>query len=350
MERLLGRRRGVRARFKTEKSREENLAGVKTYLRFASLAVLAFTPQLAAAQEATIAVMTKNLTNPFFQAVRVGAENFAKSAGVKVVQFVPTTPDSIPEQLSQLDDVVVKKPSAVLFIPVDAKAMTPGLAELNHAGIPVVLMAERVKAGDYVGFVGAADYDIAVATARYLLKSLGGRGNVLILEGVRGTQTNNDRIRGFMDALKEFPDVKLLTSQPANYQRLPALQVMENLIQSYDKIDGVLAANDAMAIGAIDALDGANRRAAVVGINGSKEAVDAIKEGKMLASGDYNGFLQGCIGMAMAVRHLAKQPLPHEVILKPVVIDSANSAAYELAPEARTCPTWQTIETELVKN
>jgi ribose transport system substrate-binding protein len=105
-----------------------------------------------------------------------------------------------------------------------------------------------------------------------------------------------------------------------------------------------------MAIGAIDSLDGANRQAAVVGINGSKEAVEAVEQGKMLATGDYNGFLQGCIGMAMAVRHLAQQPLPHDVILKPVVITKSNVSAYDLPPESRTCPTWQTIESDLVEH
>jgi ribose transport system substrate-binding protein len=319
------------------------------YLGLACLAVLATALQPARAQEQYVAVLTKNLTNPFFQAVRIGAEKFGKSANVKVLQFVPTKPDSIPEQLSQVDDVVVRKPSAVLFTPVDSKAMVPGLEELNRAGIPVVLLSERIGEGDYVGFIGAADYDIGLETARYLLKSLGGRGNIVILEGVRGAQTSNDRLRGFNDALKEFKDAKLVASQPANYQRLQALQVMENLIQSHGQIDGVLAANDAMAIGAIEALDGANRKAAVTGINGSKEAIEAIMQGKMLASGDYNGFLQGRIGMAMAMRHLAKQPLPHDVILKPVVISSSNTKDYELAPETRTCPTWQAIETDLAK-
>lgn len=326
------------------------MARLKAYAGFGALLLLAIGPQNASAEDATIAVLTKNLTNPFFQAVRIGAENYAKTAGVKAVEMVPTTPDSISEQLSQIDDLVVKKPSAVLFMPVDAKAMAPGLKSLNRVGVPVVLMSERVSEGDYVGFVGAADYDIARETARTLLKGIGGHGNVVILEGVRGTQTNNDRIRGFMDALKEFKDVKLVASQPANYQRLQALQVMENLLQTYDHVDGILAANDAMAIGAINSLEGANRQAAVVGINGSKEAVEAVEQGKMLATGDYNGFLQGCIGMAMAVRHLANQPLPHDVILKPVVITKSNSSAYDLPPEARTCPTWQTIESDLVEH
>lgn len=131
-------------------------------------------------------------------------------------------------------------------------------------------------------------------------------------------------MRGIDDALKEFPNVKLLATQPANCQLLKALQVMENLMQSHPRIDGVLAANDSMAVGALEALQGADRKALVAGINGSKEAIDLIKAGKLLASGDFNGFIQGCLGTEIALRHLRKQGTAKEIILKPVVIDKTN--------------------------
>jgi len=297
----------------------------------------------ALADGETIAVFTKNQTNPYFQAVRVGTETAAKSLGVKVIQYIPTKPDSIPEQLSQVEDVIVKKPDAIVFIPVDYKAMVPAVEKINAAGIPVVNITDRSAAGKFVAFVGADDYSIGLAAARALLKAIGGKGNVIILEGVKGSLTNTDRVRGFNDALKENPNVKLLASQPANYQRLQALQVMENLMQSFPSIDGVLAANDPMAVGAIEALEGANRKARVIGINGSKEAVELIKAGKLLASGDFNGFIQGCIGTEIAVRSLRKQPTPNEVILKPIVIDTTNLTPYETPVEQRACPTLEQI-------
>ena len=305
--------------------------------------VAAFFSATALADGETIAVFTKNQTNPYFQAVRVGTETAAKTLRVKVIQYIPTKPDSIPEQLSQVEDVIVKKPDAIIFIPVDYKAMVPAVEKINAAGIPVVNITDRVASGKFVAFVGADDYSIGLATARALLKAIGGKGNVIILEGVKGTLTNTDRVRGFNDALKETPNVKLLASQPANYQRLQALQVMENLMQSFPSIDGVLAANDPMAVGAIEALEGANRKALAVGINGSKEAVELIKSGKLLASGDFNGFIQGCIGTEIAVRNLRKQPTPNEVILKPIVITETNFAPYETPVEQRTCPTLEQI-------
>jgi len=289
----------------------------------------------------TIAVFTKNQTNPYFQAVRVGADTAAKMLNVKILHYIPTKPDSIPEQMSQIEDVVVKKPDAIVFTPVDYRALVPGVEKINAANIPVVNITDRSSGGTFIAFVGADDYSTALDTARYLLKTMNGKGNFIILEGVKGALTNTDRVRGFNDALKENKDAKLLASQPGNYQRLQALQVMENLLQSHPQIDGVLAANDAMAMGAIEALEGANRTAKVVGFNGTKEAVDAIKAGKLLASGDYNGFLQGCIGTIIAARTLRKQPVVPEILLKPTVVSKENYQPYETPVESRTCPTWE---------
>jgi ribose transport system substrate-binding protein len=303
----------------------------------AVIAALACAGPALAANE-TIAVFTKNQTNPYFQAVRVGAEAAAKTLGANVIQYIPTRPDSIPEQLSQVEDVIVKKPDAIVFIPVDSRALVPAVEKINAAGIPVTNITDRIAEGKLVAYVGADDYNIGLSTARALLKAIGGKGNVVILEGVKGSLTNSDRVRGFNDALKEFPQVKLLASQPGNYQRLQALQVMENLIQSFPQIDGVLAANDAMAIGALEALDGANRKAAAVGINGSREAIELIKSGRLLASGDFNGFIQGCYGVEIAVRNLRKEGTPKEIILKPKVIDKTNYQPYETPVEQRQCP------------
>ena len=306
-------------------------------------ALVALSSSAALAEGESIAVFTKNLTNPYFQAVRVGTETAAKKLGVNVIQYVPTKPDSIPEQLSQVEDVIVKKPNAIVFIPVDYKALVPAVEKINAAKIPVTNITDRSAAGDFVAFVGADDYSIGLAVGKRLLDAMGGKGNVIILEGVKGSLTSTNRVRGFNDALKEYPNVKLLASQPGNFQRLNALQVVENLMQSFPQIDGVLAANDPMAVGAIEALEAANRKALVVGINGSKEAVDLIKSGKLLASGDFNGFIQGCIGTEIAVRNLRKQSTPKEVMLKPIVVDKTNYVPYEIPVEQRTCPTLEQV-------
>ena len=311
-------------------------AGVAAGFGFALLAG----PALAQSGE-KIAVFTKNQTNPFFQVVRLGADNAARQMGAVTTHYIPTKPDSIPEQLSQIDDVVIKKPNAIVFTPVDYKAMGAGVQKMNAAGIPVVNVTDKSETGKFVAFVGASDYELGLVTGRHLLKALGGKGGVVILEGVKGSLVSADRVRGFNDAIKEFPQARLLASQPGNFQRLQGLQVMENLMQTHAQIDGVMAANDAMGAGAIEALEGANRKAQIVGINGTKEAIDAIKAGKMLASGDYNGFLQGCVATMVAIRELRKLPVPREVVFKAGVIDKTNYQSTDVPADKLVCPKWE---------
>ncbi len=300
---------------------------------------------LARADGETIAVFTKNQTNPFFQNVRVGAENAARQLGAKVIQYVPTKPDSIPEQMSQVEDVIVKKPDAIVFTPVDYKALIPSVEKMNAAGIPVVNVTDHMAGGKLVSYVGIDDYKVGLATGQALVTALGGKGNVVIIEGVKGSLSNQDRTRGLTDAIKAAPNMKLLATQPGNFQRLNALQVMENMMQSFPQIDGVLAANDAMATGAIEALEAANRKAIVVGINGTKEAVDAVKAGKLLASGQADPFMQGCLATTIAIRHLRKQAVPTEMFLKPSVIDKSNYKEFDKPVEARVCPKWEDLAT-----
>ena len=110
---------------------------------------------------------------------------------------------------------------------------------------------------------------------------------------------------------------------------------MKSLLRLYPEIDGVLAANDPMAIGAAEALRAANRKALVVGINASREVIEFVKSGDVLGSGDYNGFDQGCLATEIAIRSLRKQPTPKEIILKGIVMDKTNYQDYETPMEQR---------------
>jgi ribose transport system substrate-binding protein len=290
-----------------------------------------------------IAVFTKNQTNPFFQTVRMGADNAAKQLGVTVVHYIPTKPDSIPEQMSQVEDVVTKHPDAVVFVPVDSKAMVPAVQKMNAARIPVINIVDHALGGDVVSWIGADEYEMGLRTGRYLLEKMGGKGNVIIIEGVRGSLGSAQRVKGFQGALKEFPNVKLLASQPGNFQRLQALQVTENLLQAHPSIDAVMAANDAMGLGVVEALDGANRKALVASLNATKEGIDAVKAGKLVATGDFSGYLQGCFGTMAAVRRIRNQPVPKSFDFPPHVVDASNYHDYDVPDAQRQCPAWESV-------
>ena len=290
-----------------------------------------------------IAVFTKNQTNPYFQSVRLGADNAAKQMNATVVHYVPTKPDSIPEQMSQIEDVITKRPDAIVFIPVDSQAMIPGVQKMNAARIPVVNITDHSAGGDLVSYVGSDEYGLGLASGRYLLARMKGQGNVIIIEGVRGSHGSGERVRGFQKALEESPQVKLLASQPGNFQRLQALQVTENLLQAHPVIDGVMAANDAMALGAIEALDAANRKALVVGINATKEGIDAVKAGKLIGTADFAGYLQGCVGTMAAIRAIHNLPVPKTIEFPSVVINSTNYKDADIPDAQRECPKWEAV-------
>src|SRR5262249_555730 len=161
-----------------------------------------------AADAETIGVFTKSAGNPIARAVRAGAGAVAKAHGVTVFHYIPTSPDNVPQQTFLVDEALRAKHDAIVFTPVDVKAMVPSVQKINAAGVPVVNVGDRLSAGDTVAFVGSDDYSIALDTARALLKAMGGKGNLVVLEGPDTVPTAVGRLRGVKDALKQFPDVK----------------------------------------------------------------------------------------------------------------------------------------------
>ena len=295
-----------------------------------------------AADEMTIAVFTKNLTNPSYQAFRIAADQVAQAAGVRVIHFVPKQPDNVGEQKAMVEQVLKDKPDAVIFIPVDDVAMIPSVKELNEAKIPVILVTNPLP-GSFVTYVGADDYEIGYREAHYLFDALGGKGKIVVIEGIPAAATNRERVRGYERAVAEYPGIEVLGSGNGNYQQPDAKRVMEKFLAAYPQIDAVLSANDGMALGALEALKEAGRTSIVIGVNGILPAVKQIETGAILASVDFNMFKIGCTATRAAVRYLKREPLPEKVILPAEIIDKTNYKAWLVPVEQRTCPEWAEV-------
>ena len=291
----------------------------------------------------TIAVFTKN-QGPIFTALRAGAAVAAKNLGVQLVNYVPSTPDSVAEQNKLVDDAIKDKPDAIVFVPVKFTEADGAVKKINAAQIPLINANEPLVNASVVGYVGTNDVSLARETGRYLLKAMNGNGSVVVLDGPDKSFTAEGRAQGFRDVIKEFPGVKLLDGRMANYQRAEGKKVMAGFLTRFAHVDGILAGNDPMAMGAVDALKAANRKALVVGINASREVMDLIKSGDVLGSGDYDTFAQGCLAVEMAVRAIRKDNVPQELILKPTVIDKTNYAPFDQPLEKRECPTLGNVD------
>jgi ribose transport system substrate-binding protein len=295
-----------------------------------------------AADQKTIAVFTKNLTNPAYEAFRVAADQTARAAGARIVHYVPKQPDNIGEQQAMVEQVLKDRPDAVVFIPVDDVAMIDSVKKLNEAKIPVVLASNPLP-GSFVTYVGADDYEIGYREARYLFDHLGGKAKIVVIEGTPAAPTNRERVRGYKRAFAEFPGIEVLGSGIGNYQQPDARRVMEKFLGDYPQIDGVLSANDGMALGALEALKAANRTSVVIGINGILPAVKQIETGAILASVDFNMFRIGCVATRAALRSLKGEPLPEKIMLPAEIIDRTNYKAWLVPVEQRSCPEWSEV-------
>ena len=305
-------------------------------------ALVFFASPAAAADEMTIAVFTKNSTNPAYEAFRIASDQIARSTGAKIVHFVPNRPDNVDEQKAMVEQVLKDKPDAVIFIPVDDVAMVDSVKKLNEAKIPVVLVSNPLP-GSFVTYVGADDFEIGYREARYLFDKLGAKGKIVVIEGTPAAPTNRERLRGYQRAFAEFPGIEVLGSAVGNYQQADAKAAMEKLLAAHPQIDAVLSANDSMALGVLEALKAANRSSIVIGINGILPAVKQIEAGTILATVDFNMFKIGCTATRAAVRHLRKEPLPEKVMLPAEVIDKTNYKAWLVPVDQRACPEWSDV-------
>lgn len=310
---------------------------MKNLLRALLLSALAQSAALAFAADDEVAVFTKNKVDPFFEGARAGADASAKRLGLKTIHFAPTKPNNLQEQVAQMEDAIVRKPRGIVFVPVDVKGFKGAIDKARAANIPVVNYIDEGE-GNFNGVVVFDNRKLGAMVARHLAQSIGGKGGVVIIEGVKGSSTSDARTSGALDALKAFPDIRVLAVQPANYQRLQALQVMENLMQTHPQIDGVIAAADVMALAAGEAMDAAGRkRAAIVGMDGTIEGAKAVLDGRMLASGAFSGFTMGCLAVEMIDRIARKQPVPARVGLEAELIDKGTATEYVVPFDKRQC-------------
>ena len=291
----------------------------------------------------TIAVFTKNRTNPAYDAARIGAERTAARNGMRVLHFVPDKPDDVGQQIALVDQAIAARPEAVVFVPVHLTALDDSVRKLNAAGIPIVNILNRLATGRVVSFVGSDDYRLARDIAAYLFRHLGGKGDVMIMEGVPAAVTSRDRVRGFRDAAGEWPGIRIVATRVGDFQETTARKVMTEFLAEEIHIDGVLSANDVMSLGAIAVLEAAGLKVPVIGVNALPEAIVSIKAGKLLATVDFDALKIACIATEAAVRHLRGETVPSEIILPVQIVDRTNFQPWDRPLDERECPRWDEV-------
>ena len=294
----------------------------------------------AKARTLRLVAMTKNKKNPAYVGARLGADRVAARHGCRLTHAVPDKPDDVDEQHMLLRAVHAERPDAVLIVPAHATALNDTLRRMQADGIRVFGFVGRPEGLACTCFVGSDDRALARGIADYLLDRLEGGGNVVALDGHPDSITTPPRMAGFRDAAGARANVEVVGSRTGFYLRDGGHAAMAELLAAEPRIDGVLAANDFMALGALDAMREAGRKLPIVAVNATPEGVQAIRSGDLLASAAFDAMKMACFAVEAAVRVLAGETVPSEILLPVEVVDRSNCAAWDLPYTERPLPDW----------
>jgi ribose transport system substrate-binding protein len=271
-----------------------------------------------------VAYTVPTLDSAFFTTLGEGAKKAADDFGVDLT-FVGANLD-VATQVKQVEDFIQKGVDVLIIQGADSAGIVAAVNAAEKAGVPVVTTGDKPDAGKITTHIGFDNVESGVIGADFIGKQLGGKGNVVELIGRLGTASGREKSEGLKQGLAKYPDMKIVASQPAEFQREKALSVMENIIQAQPKIDAVYAANDDMALGALQALkaSGRDKGVVIVGNDGIDDAIAAIQRGEMAATNATPPYRQGYIGVEVAVRIGNNQPVPALVKEKNELITKEN--------------------------
>ena len=283
-----------------------------------------------------ICYVTLANSHPYVTPANEGAQAAADAAGVKLT--IVSEEFSAQTGAEQLNSCVSRKVDGILFWPADENSYLPGLLKAQQEGIPVVAIDTR--AGDesmelVASFVGADKYDQGKISAQQLETALYGEGGIVIIAGQAGNGTEIARTGGFMDEL-EASDSKLevLATVNADFDQQKALVASRDLITKYgDQIKGVYAEDVTMAKGFAQALaeSGLSITPFVVGINGEKQAFEAIKAGTQYSTIIQPPFRNGELAIETLIKVMKGEKVDAMVPLENTVVDADNVDSLEPA-------------------
>ncbi|MER6075519.1 substrate-binding domain-containing protein [Streptomyces sp. NPDC001817] len=223
------------------------------------------------------------LNNPFFVQIRAGALAEAKKLGVDLT--VTDAQNDASQQANQLQNFTSSGLGAIIVNPVDSDAAGNSVKAADKARIPVIAVDRGVNKADVAALVASDNVAGGELAAKTIAEKLGGKGRIVILQGQAGTSAARERAQGFANGLRAYPGIQVVAQQPADFDRTKGLDVMSNLLQAHPDVQGVIAANDEMALGAIKALGSkAGKSVQVVGFDGTPDGLTAVKNGTLYAS------------------------------------------------------------------
>ncbi len=244
----------------------------------------------------TYGVLMKTLANPFWGAMELGVREGAEAAGVDYYLQAVESDQAAEPQLNVCNTMLERQPDAMITAAINSTILLPCLKRANEMGIPVVDLDGNLDhkiaadAGVEIAFsIGSDNVAAGGQGAEWLVSQLGAdaTGPVLVIEGLSGNITGQKRASGFADTLAELaPGLEVVASLPGDWDRGKAANITNDILTSHPDLVAIFAANDGMALGAVETVYAAGKGGdvIVIGVDGNSDAVKSIKAGRLNAS------------------------------------------------------------------
>ena len=266
-----------------------------------------------------VAFVMKTLNHPFFLDMQRGAQDAAAAVKIDLVVQAAEREIDVEKQVQIIENLLQTGIRALIVTPSGSREIATAIAKANRANVPVVVVDTRVDskaAADnnlkLESFIGSDNFEGGKIAGEYLAKIAGGKAQVAVLEGIPGHETGDSRLRGFREALAAHPGMRIVASQPANWERDQGFTVFQNMLQAHPDTDALFACSDLMALGALEAIAAAGKsgRIRVVGFDALEDARKAIDAGRMEASVAQSPRDMGRIAVESAAKLLRGETVP----------------------------------------
>ncbi|MFM2479927.1 ribose ABC transporter substrate-binding protein RbsB [Celerinatantimonas sp. YJH-8] len=282
-----------------------------------SAALVSSLVSVAAQAQENIAIVLSTLNNPFFVTMKEGAEAKAKELGYNLIVLDSQNDPS--KELSNVEDLTVRGVKAILINPTDSDAVSNAIRLANRSKIPVLTLDRGASHGKVVAHIASDNVAGGEMAGKFIEEKVGENAKVIQLEGIAGTSAARERGKGFMQEVNHSK-MQLLASQPADFDRTKGLNVMENLLAAHPDVQAVFAQNDEMALGALRAVQASGKKVLIVGFDGTKDGMAAVKRGKLGATIAQQPYLIGALGVETADKVLKGEtvaksiPVPLKIV------------------------------------
>ena len=279
-----------------------------------------------------LSVSTQN--NPFFVTLAEGAKSAADKAGVTL--SVVDAGDDVTKQVSDIEDLIAKGISVLIVNPVDSDAVTGAVETAIAAGVRVISVDRAVNGVEIDCQIASDNVLGAELATQYIVDTLGEGVKVAELVGTNGASAAIDRSAGFHNVADS--KLTVVASQTANFDRTEGMSVMENMLQANGDIQAVFAANDEMALGAVEAISGASKNVLVVGFDATDDAIASIKEGRMAGTIAQQPALIGSTAVENAVKLINGESIEKSIPVEVTLVTKENADTYNQPKEETSAP------------